>query len=269
MARPFKHGLTAPPVAPPPDGTLVATASNDDTVRPWNPTTRQPIGHPLTGHNDPVRAVAFSPDGALLATAGNWSRMPRAVSGRQWMQGGTRWRRVSIACCRVLGRHRPLLAAAQQSPACTASTFERLRPYWISQSGEAGRIFSPMRRSIPRRSSSAIQPSMSRSCRAACLHVNPLASPNGWSDPGRLAGRKMRGHFQRRATGRSRCCRAAYGAAPRVPVERADHHQHDKGDEGEDDDHGGGCSSWLVFWAIGAWPGRAGRSSWSGAAARR
>ncbi|GLY77066.1 WD40 repeat domain-containing protein [Actinoallomurus iriomotensis] len=34
----------------------------------WNPATGEPIGNPLTGHAKPVRAVAFSPDGRLLAT---------------------------------------------------------------------------------------------------------------------------------------------------------------------------------------------------------
>jgi WD40 repeat protein len=39
-------------------------------VRLWNPATGQPHGAPLTGHIDRVRGVAFSPDGALLASAG-------------------------------------------------------------------------------------------------------------------------------------------------------------------------------------------------------
>jgi WD40 repeat protein len=45
-----------------PDGTRLATTSNDATVRLWNPTT----GHTtatLTGHTDRVTAVAWSPDG--------------------------------------------------------------------------------------------------------------------------------------------------------------------------------------------------------------
>ncbi|MCF3132470.1 WD40 repeat domain-containing protein [Streptomyces olivochromogenes] len=50
--------------------TLLATASSDGTVRLWNPATHKLIGQ-LTGHQDAVHAVAFSPDGTLLATAGH------------------------------------------------------------------------------------------------------------------------------------------------------------------------------------------------------
>jgi WD40 repeat protein len=38
-------------------------------VRLWDPTTGRPIGKPLTSNTGEVRAVAFSPNGKLLATA--------------------------------------------------------------------------------------------------------------------------------------------------------------------------------------------------------
>jgi WD40 repeat protein len=47
----------------------LASASDDKTVRLWNPATGQPVGQPLIGHGDGVCAVAFSPDGHLLASA--------------------------------------------------------------------------------------------------------------------------------------------------------------------------------------------------------
>jgi WD40 repeat protein len=50
-----------------PDGTLPATASDDQTVQVWETATGT-VRASLTGHTDWVRGVAFSPDGKLLAT---------------------------------------------------------------------------------------------------------------------------------------------------------------------------------------------------------
>jgi WD40 repeat protein len=50
-----------------PDGSLVASGADDNTVEVWSTASGELIAQ-LAGHTSQVRTVAFSPDGTLLAS---------------------------------------------------------------------------------------------------------------------------------------------------------------------------------------------------------
>ena len=50
------------------EGKTFASASQDKTIKLWNPETSKELAT-LKGHTDSVQSVAFSPDGKTLASA--------------------------------------------------------------------------------------------------------------------------------------------------------------------------------------------------------
>jgi WD40 repeat protein len=52
-----------------PDGSILASGSEDKSVRLWDVASGEQI-HQLSAHQEPVNDVHFNPDGSLLATCG-------------------------------------------------------------------------------------------------------------------------------------------------------------------------------------------------------
>ena len=69
------------------EGTRLATACGDNTIRLWDLATGQEVCE-LRGHEAYVHAVAFSPDGTRLASASGdstvriWDTVPQSVRAR-------------------------------------------------------------------------------------------------------------------------------------------------------------------------------------------
>lgn len=64
---------------------LLASASDDTTLRLWDPATGAPAGEPLTGHTCEVRSVAFgaAANGRLPLTSASVDRTITAVGRGQ------------------------------------------------------------------------------------------------------------------------------------------------------------------------------------------
>jgi WD40 repeat protein len=67
------------------DGSQIISCGNDGTVRRWDATTGDPVGEPLTGHESWVYALALTPDGRQIISAGDaihrWDSATGAPAG--------------------------------------------------------------------------------------------------------------------------------------------------------------------------------------------
>ena len=76
--RPFEclctcagHSDSVNAVAISPDGQTLVSGSDDNTIKVWNPHTRE-LRHTLIGHSESVNSLAISPDGQTLVS-GSWA----------------------------------------------------------------------------------------------------------------------------------------------------------------------------------------------------
>ena len=67
-----------------PDGTRLATGSDDTTARIWDTATGKEVAL-LEGHEQPVNSIAYSPDGTRLAT-GSWDATARIWDTATWKE---------------------------------------------------------------------------------------------------------------------------------------------------------------------------------------
>lgn len=79
LIAPLRAGSPVATVAFSPDGKMLASGGGRNTIQLWDAMSHGPVGEPLTGHRvdsparslNTVTAVAYSPDGRILASAGH------------------------------------------------------------------------------------------------------------------------------------------------------------------------------------------------------
>jgi WD40 repeat protein/Flp pilus assembly protein TadD len=108
-----------------PDGSAIASASQDKTARVWSLRTGEAVGPPLR-HDGPVWSVAFSPDGASLLTGSEdgTARLWDVSTGRRLAEFRHKGPVTSVAC-------------RQQGDLVATSSEDDTAKVWELKSGQA------------------------------------------------------------------------------------------------------------------------------------
>ena len=95
-----------------PDGRLLASAGDDQSVILWDMTTNRPIGGPFTGFGEKITSLAFAPDGLALYTGLEDGTLLRwDIDPRSWVERS----------CELAGRNLTRIEWSQYYPPDTYS----------------------------------------------------------------------------------------------------------------------------------------------------
>ncbi|KAK4461139.1 HET-R [Cladorrhinum samala] len=131
------HGNTVRSVAFSPDGQRLASGSDDNTVKIWDPASGQCL-QTLEDHNGPVESVAFSPDGQRLASGSEDNTVKI-------------WDPASGQCLQTLEDHNGLVESVAFSPdgqRLASGSFDNTVKIWDPASGQCLQTFEGHNESV-------------------------------------------------------------------------------------------------------------------------
>ena len=106
LLPPLRHGGNGRYVRFSPDGTLIASVSDDGTARLWDAGTGEPVSPVLRHDAGSLATVVFSPDGRRLVTFGNAS--PSSANATMWeVPSGRRLATFPDTASAVIGEFSP------------------------------------------------------------------------------------------------------------------------------------------------------------------